>query len=138
MTKDYTNVIPTFGYEIIRDQVLSSILGKHENDILYWAGKELARKYPCSDLQLIISFFEDAGWGILTLEKEMKDGAIYQITNAPELLNIANRTFRLEAGFIAQQIQAMNGYLTECYDVKKEKHNIVTLEVKWDIQEKMK
>ena len=32
--------VPVFGYEIIRDHVLSNILGKHENEILYWAGKD--------------------------------------------------------------------------------------------------
>lgn len=137
MTEDYTNIIPAFGYEIIRDHVLSSILGKHEDDILYWAGKELARKFPCSDIQLIFSFFKDAGWGSLTLEKELKDGAIYHLANHAELFNIANRSFRLEAGFIAQQIQTMNGYLTECYDQKKEKQHIVVFEVKWDLKEKI-
>ena len=30
--------IPSFGYEIIRDHLLHSILGKHEEDVLYWAG----------------------------------------------------------------------------------------------------
>ncbi len=88
-------------------------------------------------LQLIISFFEDAGWGVLTLEKEMKDGYIFQLTNDPELLNIEKRKFRLEAGFIAEQIQVFKGFLTECYDEKKEKNNVVQFTVKWDSKEKM-
>ncbi len=129
--------VPAFGYEIIRDYALSTILGKHESDVLYWVGKDLARKFPCGDIQLIITFFEDAGWGSLSLEKELKDGYIFQLTNNPELLNIEKRIFRLEAGFIAEQIQNNNGYLTECYDEKKEKHSTVQFTVKWDIKEKI-
>ncbi|HWL25442.1 MAG TPA: YslB family protein [Ureibacillus sp.] len=129
--------IPVFGYEILRDYVLPSILGKHEDDVLYWVGKDIARKFPCSDIQLIVSFFEDAGWGELSLEKEMKDGYIFQLKNEPDLFNIEKRKFRLEAGFIAEQIQVFKGYLTECYDEKKEKSNIVQFTVKWDVKEKI-
>lgn len=129
--------IPAFGYEILRDYLIPSILGKHEKDVLYWAGKDLARKYPCGDIPLIITFFKDTGWGELTLEKESKDGYIFHLTNDPELLHIKERTFRLEAGFIAEQVQGFNGYLTECYEEKKEKHNIVEFHVKWDLKERV-
>ncbi len=42
-----------FGYEILRDHVLPSILGTHESDILYWAGKEVARKFPVFSIEEI-------------------------------------------------------------------------------------
>lgn len=129
--------VSAFGYEILRDYVLPTILGKHEGDVLYWVGKDLARKFPCSDLQLIVSFFEDTGWGVLSLEKELKDGYIFHLTNEPDLLNIEKRKFRLEAGFIAEQIQIFKGFLTECYDEKKEKSNVIQLTVKWDVNEKI-
>lgn len=129
--------VPAFGYEILRDYALPTILGKHEEDVLYWVGKDLARKFPCSDLQLIISFFEDTGWGVLSLEKELKDGYIFNLTNEPDLLNIEKRKFRLEAGFIAEQIQIFKGFLTECYDEKKEKSNVIQFTVKWDVKEKI-
>ena len=45
MIEEHSHVT-SFGYELIRDHVLASILGKHEKDILYWAGKDLARKFP--------------------------------------------------------------------------------------------
>lgn len=137
MSNSQTHTFPQFGYDLIRDHVLSSILGKHEADILYWSGKELARKFPCSDIQLIISFFKDAGWGELTLEKESKDGFIFHLTGDYNMLNISKRTFRLEAGFIAEQIQTMNGFLTECYDEKKEKQGLIILQVKSDLKERM-
>lgn len=131
------NTVPSFGYEIIRDYLLPSILGKHEKDVLYWAGKDLARKFPCTDIQLIISFFQDAGWGVLTLEKEEKDGYVFHLTNDADLLKIEERSFRLEAGFIAQQIQALQGCLTECFDEKREKQQQVIFTLKWDQKEKV-
>lgn len=137
MSNNDSKSFPAFGYELIRDHVLSSILGKHEDDILYWAGKELARKFPCGDFQLITSFFEDAGWGNLTLEKESKDSYIFQLTSDTDQLNISKRSFRLEAGFIAEQIQAMNGFLTECYEEKKEKQQLISFQVKWDLKERI-
>ena len=57
MLNNPSNSISSFGYELIRDHVLSSILGKHEDDILYWAGKELARKFACKSQEEIIAFF---------------------------------------------------------------------------------
>lgn len=73
----------------------------------------------------------------LFLEKEMKDGYIFHLTNDSDLFNFKNRKFRLEAGFIAEQIQVFKGFLTECYDEKKEKANVVQFTVKWDVKEKM-
>lgn len=129
--------ISAFGYEIIRDYILSSILGKHEGDVLYWAGKDLARKFPCKSQDELIAFFADACWGNLELIKESKDGRTFQLTNDPELLQIGLRSFRLEAGFIAEQIQQAKGYLTECYDEKREKQQNVTFTVKWDVKERI-
>ena len=129
--------ISSFGYEIIRDHILSSILGKHEDDVLYWAGKELARKFPCKSQDELIAFFADACWGTLELMKESKDGRIFQLTNDPEILQIKQRSFKLEAGFIAEQIQLAKGYLTECYNEKREKQQYIMFTVKWDVKERI-
>ncbi|MCP1145487.1 YslB family protein [Lysinibacillus endophyticus] len=137
MTSIHDKTVPAFGYEIIRDYILPTILGKHEKDVLYWAGKDLARKFPCTDLQLITSFFQDAGWGTLLVEKEEKDGYILTLSNEADLFNLENRTFRLEAGFIAEQIQSIQGCITECYDEKREKQNQIVFTVKWDNKEKI-
>lgn len=137
MIKNPPNAISSFGYELIRDHVLSSILGKHEDDILYWAGKDLARKFPCKSQEEIIAFFENASWGNLTIDKEMRDGRIFHLTGDPELLQIGHRSFRLEAGFIAEQIQQVQGYLTECYDEKRTKQQLITFTVKWDVKERI-
>ncbi|TSI03168.1 YslB family protein [Lysinibacillus sp. BW-2-10] len=137
MTSLHNKTIPAFGYELLRDYILPSILGKHEKDVLYWAGKDLARKFPCTDIQLLIAFFQDTGWGLLSLEKEEKDGYLFHLSNDTDLLKVNDRSFRLEAGFIAEQIQTMQGCLTECFDEKLEKQQKIVFTVKWDHKEKI-
>lgn len=127
--------MPAFGYELLRDFTLSSILGKNESDILYWAGKEIARKYPCDTDVDVNSFFAEAGFGMLQLEKETKDGYIFSLVNDPAVFNFTKRNFRLEAGFLAEQIQQQKGYLTECFEEKQEKDQTVIFTIKWDSKE---
>lgn len=131
-----THGAPTqFGYELIRDHVLPSILGKHEGDILYWAGKEIARKFPVFSIEEIPSFFLEAGWGQLKLEKMSKKEAFYQLQSPGEALKISQRSFQLEAGFIAEQFQKINGFLTECYADPQNNDHSITLHVAWDKKE---
>ncbi|WP_107840789.1 YslB family protein [Metasolibacillus meyeri] len=132
-----TKTIPTFGYEILRDYVLSSILGKHEGDVLYWSGKEIARKFPLFSMEEASTFFKEAGWGTLTLEKETKDSRTYILTGDPAILKFDSRCFRLEAGFLAQQLQHQIGYLTECYDETNSKKQYVQFHLKTDLKEKI-
>ena len=137
MTMTEMKTVPSFGYELIRDHVLSSILGKHEDDILYWAGKELGRKFPMFTMEEAISFFQEAGWGLLTLERLTKDEAFYVLTGERDSLQMEHRCFRLEAGFLAQQQQKLSGYMTECFEEKSIKTNTVQFHVKWDLKEKV-
>lgn len=137
MTMTETKKVPTFGYELIRDHVLSTILGKHEEDILYWAGKDLARKFQMFSMEETTSFFQEAGWGILTLEQSTKDEAFYVLTGEPDALQIEKRCFRLEAGFLAQQQEKLGGFMTECFEEKQLKKNAVQFHVKWDLKEKV-
>ena len=137
MTTTETNKVPTFGYELIRDHVLSTILGKHEEDILYWAGKDLARKFQMFSMEETVSFFEEAGWGQLKLEQLSKNEAFYVLTGDPDALQIDKRCFRLEAGFLAQQQQKLGGFMTECFEEKQLKKNAVQFHIKWDLKEKV-
>jgi predicted hydrocarbon binding protein len=137
MTTTEMKMVPSFGYELIRDHVLSTILGKHEDDILYWAGKELARKFPMFSMEEATTFFQEAGWGILSMEQQNKDEAFYVLTGDPEMLRMEQRCFRLEAGFLAQQQQKLGGFLSECFEEKSIKKNTVQFHVKWDLKEKV-
>ena len=131
--------MPTrFGYEILRDHVLPSILGQHEGDILYWSGKEIARKFPIFSVDELPTFFTEAGWGVLSIEKATKNEAFYTLKDDQEYMNSQKRTFRLEAGFIAEQYQKINGVLTECFGETqgKQKDAHVQFHVKWDLKTK--
>lgn len=137
MKKNTYDTTSQFGYELIRDHVIPSILGKHEGDILYWAGKELARKFPIFNIDEIPSFFHEAGWGQLTVKKTSKKAAFYKLQSPGEALKVSERNFQLEAGFIAEQFQKINGFLTECYAEPNKKEHSVTLHIAWDKKETM-
>jgi predicted hydrocarbon binding protein len=133
--------IPAFGYELIRQVVFPSIFGKNTSFILYWAGKDLARKYPLQTLEEIISFFEKAGWGTLTLLDEKKDEYEFEL-NGP-LVSARfdwddSCTFQLEAGFLAQQIEQQKGKITEAYEQQKKRAKTVHFTVKWDRKDDVK
>lgn len=132
------NGTPTrFGYDILRDHVLPSVLGTHESEILYWAGKEVARNFPVFSVDELPSFFTEAGWGKLSLEKSSKKEAFYTLTNDTYSMKVTERTFNLEAGFIAEQYQKLTGVLTECHSETITKDERVQFHVKWDLKTKV-
>ena len=106
MVDNDMKTIPSFGYELIRDNILRSVLGKHEEEVLYWAGKELARKFPLFSTEEATSFFEQAGWGVLSIEKEGKDSTTFILTGDADVLKFEERCFRIEAGFLAEQYKS--------------------------------
>jgi predicted hydrocarbon binding protein len=126
---------PAFGLELLREVLLPDILGSDHPQMLYWAGKGLARKYPVQSIEEISAFFETAGWGSLTLLHNKKNEMEFELSS--DLISIrlkkANEfTFQLEAGFIAEQLQMMNNYITETYEQVKKRANKVVFTVKWD------
>lgn len=127
--------VTAFGYEIIRDHILSTIVGKNEADILYWCGKETARKFPLLEIEELPAFFAEASWGVLKQTKLGKSEAIYVLTGDADILKFEQRCFRIESGFIAEQIQKHNGFLTECYEEVDVKKGRVTFQVKWDLKD---
>jgi predicted hydrocarbon binding protein len=127
--------ISSFGYEIIREILLPDLLGKETASILYWAGKSLARKYPLETMEEIISFFEKAGWGTLTIVSEGKDELEFELTSPLIITRLSYKedcTFQLEAGFLAQQIEQQKKRITEAYEQPKKRAKKVVFTVKWD------
>ena len=49
------------GATLIRDALIPDILGK-DNNILYWAGRRLARLFPLAKDEELPIFFEQANW----------------------------------------------------------------------------
>ncbi|WP_253958013.1 YslB family protein [Metabacillus halosaccharovorans] len=127
--------MPAFGFELLREVLIPDLLGQDFPQMLYWAGKGLARKYPVTSLDELANFFAVAGWGDLVLLHKKKNEMEFELSG--EL--ISNRfkkvnecTFQLEAGFIAEQLQMMNNQITETYEQVKKRANKVVFTVKWD------
>lgn len=128
--------ISAFGFELLRESLLPDLLGQDHPEIIYWAGKRLARKYPVETIEELVSFFSIAGWGTLTLIHNKTDEMIFELSG--ELMSnrfkasSANFSFQLEAGFIAEQIQQMNNKMTETLEQVKRRAQKVIFTVKWD------
>ncbi|GAE34891.1 YslB family protein [Halalkalibacter akibai] len=109
-----------FGYDLIRNDVLKDVLGKEHDSILYWIGKSLARKYPTSTIEELISFFEEANWGLLSRTKEKKNMQMFELTG-PWMVKGDERCYQLEAGFLAQQLESWyNCIAGATYSAKKQ------------------
>lgn len=107
---------PLFGIELIRDYVLTDLLGSDYRQVIYWAGKRLARQFPVVDESELASFFEQAGWG--TLEIKKRKGTVVLFVLSPPDTTRDERPhgyFQLEAGFLAEQFSRFNGCVAEGY-----------------------
>lgn len=132
--------ISIFGYELIREILLPDILGKDTPEILYWAGKHLARKYPLDDYDKIVEFFDQASWGHLVLKNETKTEMEFELTSpllVSRVKSKAEQFFQLEAGFLAQQIERQKQVITETFEHPIKKANIVRFTVKWDQKDQL-
>ncbi len=130
--------ISGFGYELLRNDLLLELLGKEQHDILYWAGKMIARKYPLATFEEIIEFFESAGWGTLTVVDEKKQEVHFVLTS--ELVTYRNQhkkdvSYQLEAGFLAMQIQQQIDVIAETYEEQSKRSDKVKFQVKWDLKD---
>ena len=132
------DTVSIFSKELLRDILLPDLLGKDHSQILYWAGKQLARKFPLNNVEDIIDFFRNAGWGELAEEKRSKYESEFILSG-----NIISRRFdlndkcefQLEAGFLAQQIEFQKKRITEAAPEPKRKAAKVKILVRWDTKD---
>lgn len=127
--------VPVFGYELIRDALLTDVLGKEASSILYWAGKSLARKFPCKSSEDLSSFFEEAGWGTLILLKEAKREKTFELGGpfVERRFSVqAEPSFSLESGFLAEQIASHEQAEAEAVVDIQKRTKKVTVTVKWE------
>lgn len=95
-----------FPYILIRDYLLKNILGDETNEILYWAGKELARQFPLREQEDVVDAFSHCGFGNLTCIKENASQAVYSLSGELVQTRLLQEqvSFELEAGFLAEQL----------------------------------
>jgi len=127
--------VPAFGYELIREILLPEILGSDAPEILYWVGKQLARKFPLQDLTELVKFFDQAGWGELKVRNEKKNELELELSSeliTHRLQSKGNWHFQLEAGFLAQQMEIQKEVISEAFEHPKKRGGKVLFTVKWD------
>ncbi|EPE62832.1 DUF2507 domain containing protein [Exiguobacterium sp. S17] len=106
---------PTFAIELLRDYVLTDLLGDDYAQVIYWSGKRVARKFPTMPNEELSAFFSEAGWGELTLVKEKGNKFVFELTPPPATQAKANGYYQLEAGFLAEQIAGRFQCVAEGY-----------------------
>ncbi|OQP06376.1 hypothetical protein B1690_09535 [Geobacillus sp. 46C-IIa] len=127
--------LSAFGAELLRHSLLPELLGKDGAALLYWAGKQLARRYPLATMEDIAVFFERAGWGTLSAGEERKDELHIELSGpivSARLSLYDSYTFQLEAGFLAQQIEQQKRFVTEAVELPAKQAGKARILVKWD------
>ncbi|MFE8696939.1 YslB family protein [Cytobacillus sp. FJAT-53684] len=130
-----TESVPLFGYELIREVLLHELLGNDTPEILYWAGKRLARKYPMDTLNEVVEFFQKSAWGDLSIVKESKNEMELELFSPIIKMRCSQNnpcTFQLEAGFIAEQIESQKEVICEAFEHPNKKKGKIHFTVKWD------
>jgi predicted hydrocarbon binding protein len=105
------------GYDILRYLGLPELLGTESNTLLYFLGRNLARKFEFNSMEDIAHLFEQLGWGYLEIVKEKKETIVFQLMSdaiVQRLKAPIDTEFRLEAGFLAEAYQRIDNSDCEC------------------------
>lgn len=132
--------VSAFAYELIKEVVIPDLLGSEYSSMMYWAGKNIARKFPLDSWNDIPAFFQEAGWGNLALVEAKKNKIEFTLDGplvSNRLKHQKNPSFQMEAGFIAEQIQMLNNNIAESYELIKKRADKVELTVKWDLKDRV-
>ncbi|MBM7617441.1 putative hydrocarbon binding protein [Weissella uvarum] len=108
--------INTFSLVALRDRLLPDLLQDDESNILYWAGKSLARREEFSSITAIEIYFSRIGFGNLKALGHKGTEIKWELTGPIVGARLAERTeasFYLEAGFLAQALETLSGVGTE-------------------------
>lgn len=107
------------GFDILRYVALPELLGEESSTLLYFMGKNLARKFDIHTIEDIYNIFDKLGIGNLELVKEKKQEKVFHLLADSVVLRLKSpikADFRLEAGFLAEAIQTIDGIETECIE----------------------
>ncbi|RKQ37942.1 YslB family protein [Oceanobacillus halophilus] len=105
------------GYDVLRYISLPELLGKESNTLLYFIGRDLARKFEVDSMETLCKTFKQMGWGELELVKEKRKELTFQLMADSVVLRLQapfETEFRLESGFLAEAIQQLLGRECEC------------------------
>lgn len=123
---------------ILRDALIPELLGDDRGAIGYWAGKSLARKFPLGNPTDAATFFQQVGFGDLTLLNQTAEMTSWQLSGEPVKLRKqvkADNDFTLEAGFLAEMMAQQLGVNAEAEmteTTRKLRDHVVTFNVYTD------
>ncbi|WP_405100720.1 YslB family protein [Oceanobacillus sp. FSL H7-0719] len=107
------------GFDILRYVALPEFLGEEAPTLLYFMGRNLARKFEINTIEDVYYIFEKLGVGKLELVKEKKHEKIFHLLADSVFLRLKSSVqadFRLEAGFLAEAMEAVDGVECECVE----------------------
>ena len=97
-----------YAVTLLRDRLLPELLQNDESNVLYWAGKELARDISLTGITALETFFMEASFGLLTLISQADMTFQWRLEGPIVMARLQDNTsasFALEAGFLAEQVQ---------------------------------
>lgn len=114
---------------LYRDCILPQILGNDDQDILYWVGKHVSRKYDLSNVAELPEFFDMAQFGHLEISKEKKHSAVFILSgqNVSDRLDSGSKEFAIESGIIAECLERQNQTSTEATATPNLKNHTVEI-----------
>ncbi|WP_423188771.1 DUF2507 domain-containing protein [Alkalibacterium sp. f15] len=122
---------PLKSISLLRDYLLPNLLKEDEKDILYWAGKELARSNTFDSLEELTEQMTTIFLGELIQTKSTKNTNLYDWSGPLVSHRLTTQTapnFSLEAGFLAEGYQQIAGTYTEAtYELDFKKNRVTIL-----------
>ncbi|MDZ7834883.1 MAG: DUF2507 domain-containing protein [Alkalibacterium sp.] len=115
---------------LLRDSLLPNLLKEDENDILYWAGKELARSFTFSSPEDVLVQMTRVFLGELDQIRSARHSVQYEWTGKllEHRLNSkeSDPSFSLEAGFLAAGLEQATGIYTEAaYEIQHKASSVL-------------
>ncbi|MFG6119018.1 YslB family protein [Thalassobacillus sp. B23F22_16] len=121
------------GYDVLRYYILPDLLGKEAPFLLYYMGKNLARNSNMEKLEEITEYFQQFGWGTLSVVQEKKKETLFELSGHVLEKRIQNPLlevdFKMEAGFLAEAMKMLKDVNGEGFEEVDKKKNLVTFKV---------
>lgn len=114
----------TIGQDVLRYLCLPEFLGSEKDNLLYYIGKNLARKLELTSLEDVQIVFDKLKWGHLDLIKNKRKKITFHLMSdevVQRLQASIPTDFRLEAGFLSEAIQKVTERPCEVSEKVQEK-----------------
>src|SRR5699024_12175104 len=85
----------TVGQDVLRYIGLHDVLGKEKDTLLYFLGKQMARKFEINNLEDLIYLFYTLRWGKLELVKEKKKYLTFHLMS-DDIVERMNTSFDID------------------------------------------